>query len=444
MIDVNEYAPEVRSIVPLLPRIVHTSNMSTAYVIEANIDELVWTRDGSDQTAALVRIDATDRDDNDSGSPDAINMRIEHVRAITATLATSRSDYNDELVDLGANSSDEEDQVGQQQPPSDILMFSIDLERRLSVYLDDLKRFALTQSHDESSSSSSPASTSSPTYGFDQSIDIDLPLVVAFLTILVEDKGEMSTKVNLVVILTNNRTRADELSRLDRFMTKRFAENWQSLSHPNAAKVGNNNNKLRGISFDQNLRQIFANNQTAFIVLTIVLAFLALVLIMLVLVSIVYSISICQLFTGSSKRSTSNNNNKNNKIGKKCKSVTSSSSSSSSSCIDMDKSQLKSLLKKGGSESPKRSQAEHIGLKLTNFLCSAPPTTTTHLADQSNGRHVGLVYCAAQICDRKEDGNSSTNSSDTSTRSSSHNPKQPLGNGCKLAQDKSKVKTNIN
>ena len=102
-------------------------------------------------------------------------------------------------------------------------------------------------------------------------------------------------------------------------------------------------------------------------------------------------------------------------------SSSSTSSSTSSSCIEMDKSQLKSLLK-GGENNGGRMQSDHIGLKLTKFLCSPDQTKNA-------------LYCAAHLCDKKDDGGSST-SSDPSTA----NSKTPLTNGtCKYAQDKSKV-----
>lgn len=207
----NEFAPEIRSITSCGPH-VRSSNMSTAYVIEANIDELAWNKD-NDHLAGLVRIDATDRDDP---TPDSISMRIDDVRVTTShnhysRFSTTNSPADDD-IEMNALPLD--------QQHTTTVLFSLDLDKRVSVYLDELRQYAL--SHFEHSLGERQVNK----YGFDST---ELPLVIAFITVSVEDKGELSTKINFVIVLTNNRTRPDELKRLDRFMSKRFADNWQSL-----------------------------------------------------------------------------------------------------------------------------------------------------------------------------------------------------------------------
>lgn len=133
---------------------------------------------------------------------------------------------------------------------------------------------------------------------------------------------------------------------------------------------------------NESLHQLIVNNQFVFVVLTVILAFLAFILALLILVSIVYSISICHLFTG--RRTATSSKKKQNEHQQQRK-----NSMSSSNCIDMDKSQLKSLLKtaneNGSSElETTKSSSEHIGLKLTKFLCTPDPCTSRMMCDKKD------------------------------------------------------------
>ena len=140
------------------------------------------------------------------------------------------------------------------------------------------------------------------------------------------------------------------------------------ISAPNVNsfnKTSSNSNRLK-----ENLRELLASNQIAFIILTTLIVFLGITFVILIIVSLIYSISICRLFGSKSP--------------KKLKSKSNS----------FDKSQLKSLL--DVKEATDLTQSDHIGRKLTKFLCAS---------NQPNGS----LYCAAQICDKKGD-EASTNS----------------------------------
>lgn len=128
-------------------------------------------------------------------------------------------------------------------------------------------------------------------------------------------------------------------------------------------KTSSNSKRLK-----ENLRELLANNQIAFITLTTLIAFLGITFVVLIIVSLIYSISICRLF--GTKRTQKRKSN------------------------SIDKSQLKSLL--DAKEAAEQKQSEHIGLKLTKFFCPS---------NHPNGS----LYCAAQMCDRKGD-EGSTNS----------------------------------
>lgn len=226
MLDVNEFAPEIRTITPCSAD-VHMSTLSLKkleYLVEANLDVLTAT--GDDQTAALVRIDAIDQDDEGVDNPtrqvksgEHLSVRINEVRAMAAPgenqlggeeTNSGEDENSDYLMDALKESQDGE-------------LFTVDLDKQMSVYLDEVRRFAWSQRRRTLQGLDAESSMARGTHA------VHMPIMVAFVTVLVEDRGEMSTKLNFVVILVNNRTTTDELKRLDVFMVKRFADNWSSL-----------------------------------------------------------------------------------------------------------------------------------------------------------------------------------------------------------------------
>jgi hypothetical protein len=222
VLDVNEFAPEIRSISSCSSH-VRTATLSIQkleYLIESNTDVLSRTMDDDDTSVSLVKIDAIDQDDSDYSSPssssDNLSMRIEEVRAMT-----SRSVIGDRS---SPTSAEEDSDVGspliEELGDDASLLFTVDLDKRLAVYLDEVKKFALARA----------VSNQKPGNELVKS-EVDIPILIAFVTVVVEDRGEMSTRLNFVVVLVNNRTSADELRRLDAYMVRRFADNWSSLRY---------------------------------------------------------------------------------------------------------------------------------------------------------------------------------------------------------------------
>lgn len=191
VLDINEFAPEVRSILPASTYINVTvlSSQQLDYLIQANTD-LIAT-----EGSALVKIEAIDQDSIDLG-PEYLNFEIDEVK-----------------VRVDSNSLD---QMSENLASSGL--FTIDLDRQLIIDMDMLRKIALVK-----------------TSGGEELAAVGVrseelfPVIVAFVSVGITDKDEMGIKVTFVVVLVNNGTNFEELSLLDGFMVKKYADNWPSL-----------------------------------------------------------------------------------------------------------------------------------------------------------------------------------------------------------------------
>lgn len=216
--NVNEFAPEIRSISPCSPY-VHTSTLSSQnseYLIEVNLDSLA--ADQSSGSLELVRIDAIDQDDSNSNLNSNQYRLSAQIEARVAKLTSFQSQEDDNIDMMISDTVDPK------------LLFSIDLDKKLIVYLDEMRKFAadttfsspqIAKLSTESLESASPRNM--------EEISIHFVPVIAFITVVVEDRGEMSTRGNLVVVLFNNHTQVNEFKRLDALMSKRYGDIWPTL-----------------------------------------------------------------------------------------------------------------------------------------------------------------------------------------------------------------------
>jgi hypothetical protein len=191
VLDINEFAPEVRSILPASTHINVTvlSSQQLDYLIQANTD-LIAT-----EGSALVKIEAIDQDSIDLG-PEHLNFEIDEVK-----------------VRVDSNSLD---QMSENLASSGL--FTIDLDRQLIIDMDMLRKIALVKTSDGEELAAVGVRGEEL-----------FPVIVAFVSVGITDKDEMGIKVTFVVVLVNNSTHFEELSLLDGFMVKKYADNWPSL-----------------------------------------------------------------------------------------------------------------------------------------------------------------------------------------------------------------------
>ena len=184
--DVNEFAPEISSIQPMSDYINITtlSTQQLEYLIQANTDFIALG------DSALVKIETIDQDSIDLG-PEHLSFEISGVKTIPDLNNIDQLNENPELSGL----------------------FTIDFDRQISIDMEVLRK-----------TSNTVVKTSEELIN----IKSESPLIVAYVTVEIKDKGEMGINVTFVIVLMNNGTNFEELNLLDERMNKKYP-NWPSL-----------------------------------------------------------------------------------------------------------------------------------------------------------------------------------------------------------------------